>query len=592
MVCVWVSAEWRVTINVSEWRIVVNQESSVRFWGVGLVAVAVALCWPLHLFPIPNFIEELFVGLAVLALLAGLFWSVSTIRLSPWLLLWLGYGLLLVLNIAWHPAAFVSGKVGYLGFWLCGLAALLIGSQVDWSSDKPGLLLARILFGLAVVSAIGGVLRHYNLLWSGLGWLIPDVPSNRMIGLVGHANFFAYVSLMGVFALAWLFERRCIGFVWLLLSGLLLLYCIAASGGRSVLVAWATVLAAVLWSGRATAAWRFISVIAAGLFAYLLARPLMGAVDDLLSAYFGGESLDRSLFELAGRGLDSSGRLLEWRVAWRLFLDNWLMGVGAGNYAGAAFAKHVELGIASPPGLFLHSHNSILQLLVEFGLLGCLWLLVMVVMAVLGLWHALRQRERILAVSILLAFAIYGLFEFPLWMMPFFILNLLLLAVLGGRGGELKLRLGRPVGVVLGLLTLVVALIYIPYAERFYWSFKQYLIREKVAAVEYQFINAMSSDPLLEPYAYFIYLANFELSPATLDFERGVLERLQAYRPNHQVLIRLAIVYALQGDVQRAQKVIHDMRLYYGGLYDQQLKDEVAAIARGFPGKDISLLLK
>ncbi|VXB29132.1 conserved membrane hypothetical protein [Pseudomonas sp. 8AS] len=564
----------------------------MKLWGLGLGAVALALCWPLHLFPMPNFIEELFVGLAVLALLAGLFWSAPGICLSPWLLLWLGYGLLLALNGAWHAAAFVSGEVGYLVFWLSGLAALLIGGQVDWASDKPGLLLARILAGLAVVSAVGGVLRHYNLLWSGLGWLVPDVPSNRMIGLVGHANFFAYVSLMGIFALAWLFERRRIGFAWLLLLGLLLLYCIAASGGRSVLVAWAAVLAVALWSGRATAAWRFIAVIAAGLFAYLLLRPVMGVVDELLSAYFGGARLDQSLFDMAGRGLDSSGRLLEWRVAWQLFLDHWLMGVGAGNYAGAAFVKHVELGIASPPGLFLHSHNSVVQLLVEFGLLGGLWLLVMVAMAVLGLWHASRQRERILAVSILLAFAIYGLFEFPLWMMPFFILNLLLLGVLGGRGWELKFRLGRPVGVVVGLLTLVLALIYVPYVERFYWSFKQYLVREKVEAVEYQFINAMSADPLLEPYAYFIYLANFELSPATLDFERGVLERLQAYRPNHQVLIRLAIVYALQGDSERAQKVIHDMRLYYGGLYDQQLKDETAAIAKGFPGKDLSQLLK
>lgn len=569
----------------------VSQGSSIRLWGVGLVAVAVALCWPLHLFPIPNFIEELFVGLAVLALLAGLFWSVSTIRLSPWLLLWLGYGLLLALNVAWHPAAFVSGKVGYLGFWLCGLAALLIGSQVDWSSDKPGLLLARILAGLAVVGAIGGVLRHYNLLWSGLGWLIPDVPSNRMIGLVGHANFFAYVSLLGVFSLAWLFEMRRIGFVWLLLFGLLLLYCIASSGGRSVLVAWTAVLAMALWSGRVTAAWRFIAVIATGLFAYMVLRPAMGAADELLSAYFGGARLDQSLFDLAGRGLDSSGRLLEWQVAWQLFQDHWLMGVGAGNYAGAAFAKHVELGIASPPGLFLHSHNSVLQLLVEFGLLGGLWLLVMVAMAVLGLWHALRQRERILAVSILLAFAIYGMFEFPLWMMSFFILNLLLLGVLGGGGWQLKLRLGRPVGVGVGLLTLVLALIYVPYVERFYWSFKQYLVRERVEAVEYQFINTMSSDPLLEPYAYFIYLANFELSPTTLDFERGVLERLQAFRPNHQVLIRLAIVYALQGESERAQKVIHDMRLYYGNLYDQQLRDEIAAVAKEFPGKDLALLL-
>ena len=325
MGCKRAPAKWWVTINVSEWRIVLNQAVGFKIWGCGLLVVAVALCWPLHLFPMPNFIEELFVGLAVLALLAGLLWATPWFRLTPWLALWLVYGFLLVLNSAWHPASFVSGKVGYLLFWMVGFAALLIGSQVSWSDDVPALRLARILAGLAVLSAVMGVLRHYNLLWSGLGWLIPDVPSARMLGLVGHANFFAYVSLLGIFALAWLFEARRIHIWWLLLFGLMLIYCIVCSGGRSVLLAWAAAAGMVLLTVHITAAWRFLATIVLGLLVYIALRPLLGGVDEFLSRSLGVALLDPALFDLAGRGLDSSGRVLEWRLAWQLFVENWYM---------------------------------------------------------------------------------------------------------------------------------------------------------------------------------------------------------------------------------------------------------------------------
>ena len=187
---------------------------------------------------------------------------------------------------------------------------------------------------------------------------------------------------------------------------------------------------------------------------------------------------------------------------------------------------------------------------------------------------------------------VYGCFEFPLWMMHFFVLNLLLLEALVRGESFIDMRLRRSFSVFVAFLVLAISIVYVPYVERFYWSFKQYLVREKVDAVEYQFINAMSRDPLLEPYAYFIYLANFEISPSTLDFEISMLERLRGFRPNHQVLIRLAIAYALRDDVEDAKRVVAEMRIYYGRGYDEQLRDEIVIASKGFPGKDIKFLLE
>lgn len=561
---------------------------------LALVMVAVSLNNPLHLYPLANFIEELLATLGVLVAAAWMLWRADRLRISVWSVLWGCLGGLFFLSSLVHDAAFSSGKLFYLLFWFIGALALLIGEQVDWTDERVSTRIANLLFWACWIGAVGGFLRHFNLLWSGFSYVVPSVPSERMIGLIGQSNFFAYVCLVGLFSSAWLFQQRRLSAL-MLASGAFFILCLVFTGGRSALVAWIAVAGFLLLRRRLLRVDRFVFVVVAGLFAFAAFKPIAEWINDWLLDLTSQTSLiDERLFSLAGRGMDGSSRLIEWQIALELLRDHPWFGVGVGNYAGQAFAKHVELGIpSSAAALFLHSHSSPLQLLVELGVPGGLWLVALALLGGVHFWRASAQKERILPLCILMAFAVYGLFEFPLWMMPFLVLNLLLLSAMGGRSWSFKLKLGRLFSGVLAAAFFLAVLIYVPLIERFYWSFKQYLVRAPVSAGEYAFMDTLIRDPLMEPYGYLIYTANFQVSPATVPQELDILLRFRSYAPYPQLLARLAFVQVAAGDVAAGVETAAELGLYYGpSITNLNLKEQYSEAKRAFPNVDFSPLLK
>lgn len=318
--------------------------------------------------------------------------------------------------------------------------------------------------------------------------------------------------------------------------------------------------------------------------------PFMGSIAAWLSQFGGAGLEDGRLSGIGSRGFGSSGRVLEWRVALAVLGDHPWFGVGVGNYAAEAYAEHLRQGVASPPGLFVHSHNSILQLAVELGVLGLLWCVLAVAALCISGWRALRSEVKLLPVSILFVFGIYSLFEFPLWVMHFLVLNLLLVGCLSSPVVSLRLKLGKIFSSLLGIALLVGVVIYVPLVERFYWSYRQYLVRAPVDANEYSFMNAMIRDPLMEPAGYMIYFANFQLSPKTLQQERDILERFQHFLPYPQLIARLAFVQVAMGDIEQGKRTAQDARVYYGALADQHLAAVKAEAERVFPDIDFSVL--
>jgi O-antigen ligase len=76
-------------------------------------------------------------------------------------------------------------------------------------------------------------------------------------------------------------------------------------------------------------------------------------------------------------------RVAHWQAAWRMFaLRPWL-GVGTGQYA-TAYASVALPRWQDPLG---HAHNYYLHVLAEGGLLGLAGYLVLLVSAVVGVWH-------------------------------------------------------------------------------------------------------------------------------------------------------------------------------------------------------------
>ncbi|MGX5727505.1 Wzy polymerase domain-containing protein [Metapseudomonas otitidis] len=552
-----------------------------------LLMLAVSFSNPLHLYPLPNYIEELLSALAVMGATAAMLWRVQVLRFSVCSFIWLGLGILFLFSAFFHPAAFQAGKAAYLIYWLMGWMTILIGDQVDWDNGATVDLIARIFLWCALVGVIVGGLRYLDLLGAASAF-IPNVASPRMVGLIGHANYFAYLCLLGFFCGAWVWHREKVATPWFVIVGLLMVTGLLLSGARSALVAWAG-LVVVLWL-RDRQVSRYRLALTAGLVAVLFMMPFMGSIAAWLSQFGGAGLEDGRLSGIGPRGFGSTGRVLEWRIALAVWGDHPWFGVGVGNYAAEAYAEHLRQGVASPPGLFVHSHNSILQLAVELGVLGLLWCVSVVAALCFFGWRALQFEVKQLPVSILFVFVVYSLFEFPLWIMHFLVLNLLLVGCLSSSVVFLNLKLGKIFSFLFGTVLLMGVVAYIPLVERFYWSYRQYLVRAPVDANEYSFMNSMIRDPLMEPAGYMIYFANFQLSPKSLQQERDVLERFQRFLPYAPLMARLACVQAAMGDIEQAKKTARDARIYYGVLADQHMEAVVVEAARVFPYIDFSVL--
>ncbi|MEN0107527.1 MAG: Wzy polymerase domain-containing protein [Pseudomonas sp.] len=551
-----------------------NAAVSLRAFLLVLSVVGLGFCQPMHVYPIANFIEELLVAIGVLLIGGMLLWRSDRLQVSAWLMMWTVLGVLFAVSAWLHPAVMVSHQLMVGAFWFIGLLALLIGDQLDWQHDGERLSywLAIALLSIALVCAIGGFLRYYGLLGATWRAYVPEPDTGRLTGLVGQSNFFAFISFFGLLALGWLHNARRVSMWLVLLSVLVLVPAIAGTGSRAVLVTWVASIVVLLWRSKVAGAQRWFLFMMATFVFYWAFRPVYYAFDHWFYGvvfklgWVGGAGTLGS--DVLARGAVSPQRLNEWRTALEIIQQHVWTGIGIGNYSISSFQQHLRANDPSTSGLFSHSHNSPLQLVIELGMAGLLWVLVFAGLAVRAFWRASRELNRLLPLLVVLTIQLYGMFEFPMWMMHFLTLNMVLLGALGGVKKTVPLTLGKPFAITLLAVALMFSLIYVPVAERFVWSYRQMFLRAEVDRSEYAFINSMMQDPLMEPYGYLLYFANYNLSPTSLQSEREALDRLEKTLPYPQVLVRSSLVHMAQGNEAKAQSVLADMRLFYGVAYE------------------------
>lgn len=237
-------------------------------------------------------------------------------------------------------------------------------------------------------------------------------------GPLRQRNLYTTLLLTGLVCLAWLVgESR---FRWLVLffGGLLLALPLGLTGSRTGLLV-CGLLAALAAGGRLypgcgkQAAFCLNLLLLAGLV--LLCQ--LGV--PVLSKALGGEGVS-ALARLAGEqaAADSTRLRFEaWQRAWQIFVEHPLWGVGFNNLASpdfllraGPFAHHLQLSI-----FFTHSHNLLLQVLAELGLIGGILLLLLCWQAFLGLVRQWREPFGLFCVAVLVPLAVHSLLEYPLW---------------------------------------------------------------------------------------------------------------------------------------------------------------------------------
>ena len=293
--------------------------------------------------------------------------------------------------VRWHPVlsamvavvATVAACIAWSGsmengrFTLFGLGMMtvLVGLVYAVLADRPLEPLYRSL-GVAVCAALAmSVLRS-----GGVG------EAGRASGTMGDPNEWAtMVLLLGPLLLGGVAEDRHWSARPLRLALLLLVpLAVLLSGSRASVVVGALVAPGCIYlvrrhRGELLACGAL--AVAAAPFALSLA-PTLGRLRSLVENFQGGAVVrDQSLSE----------RMELLRQGQQLFLDNWFIGVGPGNFAEAS-------GFISENGRLRPAHNTYLEIASEQGLVGLLpaAIFVLVVASTLygGYRGARRERDR------------------------------------------------------------------------------------------------------------------------------------------------------------------------------------------------------
>lgn len=517
---------------------------------IGLVALALVYCSFINIVKKKS-LQILDQGVVKLpaAVIFGILWLVY-IQLSPYFL-----------NRSLYPLQ----SMGVI----FGLAIGLLVYQVAQKKSKQyvlNILSAFILFGV-LLQCIIGFAQAVGLAPEAYGYMMysPAFPKSSIMGNIAQRNQFAHYLGWGLVTCCYLYCNR-------KLSVLLALPCI---GIISLLMAWSSsrlVLAYGFGFAVFTLFWKFRNGQDEQLHRF--ARAAMWAVLAIaITQLFSGQIthflqwLGLPLDDLgsgAGRVTESglgARRRLEWSKAWQAFRLHPWFGTGLGGYPLQSVWLET-VGGHEPMverGLFTHSHNLVMQLLAETGVVGTLLAGSGIFWCATSFFRRGQQNsEYLLLASCLMITLVHSMFEYPLWYLPFFSGFIIFLSLAPVRPLRLSLRpaLRSSLAALLGLTGLLyVSLGYSNYFNVVEWSkptkLPAVLASRDVAA------RQLALNPFWTYEADTILAMCMPVSRAALTPDNvELLERLVAYRPYPVPLIRLAIMRAYAGRQAEAEDLI------------------------------------
>ena len=271
--------------------------------------------------------------------------------------------------------------------------------------------------------------------------------------------------------------------------------------------------------------------------------------------------------------LTSNGarRLVEWCKAWLTFTSHPLLGVGWGGYAAQSVALHTvpEFARVQESVLFTHSHNSLLNLLAETGVLGAGAVVAGIAYAYLGIWRQRTHSIVLLATAVVSVSVIHSLLEYPLWYYHLFGVFVLFMLFMRGDGLTLKWApkwVPALFAIVAGLLFTVAIS-----GARYYATIYPMLEPgddQTENAAHLQDLNKMRHHPLLDFYADYALSNYIDASTQSIQWKLSVLRPLNQLRPYPGQLTDQAVLEALSGNTELAHRLIRQAAYAYPESFD------------------------
>ena len=518
-----------------------------------------------HQQPIPSFFPEWLAAAlgiaAALTLLVGRGVTAVSFVSSPVPALWL------IVFAAFLAAQAASG--GHVYSQLPMVAALYVlyavlmiwlGAQLtaELGIARVATVLAMFLLAGALANSLAGVMQFYGRpkLFEDI---VAELHGNRAYGNIAQANLYANYLALGEGALLFLWLRERVRTAYALPALALLVLGGALSGSRGTLLyaLWYAALGFLAARTQEGAQkWR-PKIAACGIAGAVLAAHF--AVPWLNAALHLGPSGEGAIDRLE----HGEPRWQVWLIALRVFLSAPFGGVGAGEFAGAAFEIGLDPSLTTIGEVWTSPHNVPLHLLAETGLVGTL--LVLGGLCVWG-WQAARRywtgREVaswwiIAAVGIEM---IHSLTEFPFWSAHFLGVTALLIGASARAGPSLAVARASAIsaGAVCIVLSVASAIMLRDYMRLDVTRITGTTVTLTSATQAQQDAATMRelTHGLMAPLAELWILIGAPLDRSELAEKLALSERVARYWPANTVVARRAVFLALSGEAEKARSLL------------------------------------
>jgi len=519
---------------------------------------------PYHQQPIPSFFPEWLAAAlgiaAALTLLVGRGVAAASFVSLPVPARWL------IVFAAFLAVQAVSGGHVYSQLPLVASLYVLYAVLMIWLGgqltaalgiERVVMVLAAFFLVGALANSLAGAIQFYGRpkLFEDL---VAELHGNRAYGNIAQPN-------LGEGALLFLWVRARVRTAYALPALALLLIGSSLSGSRGALLyalwygALGVVAARVQHNAEARRL-RFAAYAVAG--AALSAYFALPWLNDVLRLGPPGEStLDRILVP---PGEHAEPRLQAWAIALRVFIGAPLAGVGAGEFAGAAFESGLDPSLTRLGEVWTSPHSLPLHLLAETGLVGAV--LVLGGLSVWG-WQAARWywTERQVASWWLIAAVgiemIHSLIEFPLWSAHFLGVTALLMGV-GARLDPRSPAVSRTGWIApaaaCAALSVALGLTLRDYVRLDMTRISGTTPTLTPAAQAHQdaaTMRELTRGPMA-PLAELWIVIGAPLDRSKLADKLAMSERVARYWPANTVLARRAVFLALDGEAEKARSLL------------------------------------
>ena len=390
----------------------------------------------------------------------------------------------LIVDIFINEPIYPSLQWLYIGSLLLGsLVSIIISSLCHQQGYKK--ILVTVCYGLMIGAILQDsvvILQTLHQDWTG-GWINYIGLGQPYSGNIGQRNLLAHYLSWGILATAYLVYQKRLARVtgWAVVifqaailgavnSVTLILYMLSILLLLVIARYWQNQLPKSILKTLA------FTVIAVLIF-QAITLPIITSIQDTFATNIS------SIGRLTG-ALDYKSRLIEWHKAWLIFLENPWFGTGWGSYAYQSFVVSVDPRFSSDMsgnGVFTHTHNIILNLLAETGIVGTSLILGGFAYLLKPLLRRSWQVETVTILAMIIVTAVHSLLEFPLWYAHFFFVFVILLAILLNinQSDQTQIKASAITPYIVKVILVLFSLCYLLVAGQLYflyWQMQQYTL--------------------------------------------------------------------------------------------------------------------